>query len=92
MKDMRGDLFRQVHGKFLLKERPVQLRSGCKSLSPTPARGSIYLRKTLQVVVGGEKVGFFQGRGNGLGVGGYRRSIAGLLFDCPSGQPYSLVE
>ena len=75
MKADEGDLFGQVTrvlSRLFLKERSFQPRSGCKTLSHPPTRGRVYLRKSLRVGVSGEKVDFLQGRGNGLGVGGYR--------------------
>ena len=66
MKADEGDLFCQVPSRHFLKEQSLQPRSGCKTLSPTPVHGRVYLRKPLRVGGGGEKVDFLQGRGNGL--------------------------
>jgi len=87
-RDMRaneGDLFRQVPVGFSGKERSFQLRSGCKSLSPTPTHGRDYLRNPQRVVGDGEKVDFFYGRGNTSYL--HLHSTASLgrpTFDCPS--------
>ena len=62
-RDMRadeGDLFRQIPSRLFLTELCFQPRSGCKTLSHTPAYGRVYLRKPLRVGGGGEKVDFFK--------------------------------
>ena len=92
-----GDLFCQVPRRHFLKELSFQLRSGCKTLSPTPAHGRVYLRNSLRVGVSGEKVDFLQGRGNVLHLRstvplgraapfcGYPAINRRATFDCPSG-------
>ena len=100
MKADEGELFRQVPRvlrRLFLKELSFQPRLGCKSLSPTPTHGRVYLRNSLRVVGSGEKVDFFQGRGNGLHLRstvplgraapfwGYPAINRRATFDCPSG-------
>ena len=97
MRADEGDLFRQVPRRLFLKELCFQPRSGCKTLSYTPAHGRVCLRNPLQVGGGGEKVDFLQGRGNGLHLRstvplgraapfwGYPAINRWATFDCPSG-------
>ena len=97
---MKGDLFclvPRILRRLFRKELSFQPRSGCKALSHPPVHGRVYLRKSLRVGVSGEKVDFFQGRGNGLHLRstvplgraapfcGYPAINRRATLDCPSG-------
>jgi len=63
MKADEGDRFRQgPRGCLPNSSRP---RLGCKSLSPTPTHGGVYLRNSQRVGGDGEKVDFFSDTARG---------------------------